>query len=100
MAKRMTVHEVVEAVGASPTTFRKSERTGVLEPAPRDRNGWRVYTPDQFEKVSRGIYPSGDGAWISMKRSTRKRAPGPPAAARDVRRPEAGQRLWIVPDNS
>jgi DNA-binding transcriptional MerR regulator len=53
----LRVHQVAEAVGVSKDTIRRHEAAGILEPAPRDIHGWRVYTPQQVERIRHTLFP-------------------------------------------
>jgi len=58
MGKRhLTVHEAADAVGVSAATLRRYEKTGILEPASRDRNGWRRYSEDHIRKIAAVVDP-------------------------------------------
>jgi DNA-binding transcriptional MerR regulator len=43
--------ELARAAGVSPDTLRHYERNGLLEPASRLPNGYRVYPPDALDRV-------------------------------------------------
>ena len=58
--KRLTVHELADAVGIHPNTVRKYEKQGLIERASRDRNGWRTYAPSDVERVRKVVYPDSD----------------------------------------
>jgi DNA-binding transcriptional MerR regulator len=55
----MSITEAAAAVGRSADTLRRLERTGVLDPAPRDRNNHRVYTRSDIGRIERVLYPHG-----------------------------------------
>ena len=56
----MTRTQVCRALGVSPKTLYLWERDGKIPPPSRDRRGWRVYSPEQFEAIRRYLSPVGE----------------------------------------
>ena len=51
MKKRLTITEVAEAVGVSPKTIARWEKSGKVRRPKRDWRGWRVYEEDDINLI-------------------------------------------------
>ncbi len=48
---RLSTAKIARAVGCHPNTVRLYERLGLLQPAPRSRSGYRLYTPAHLAQM-------------------------------------------------
>ena len=51
MKARLTITEVAEKLGVSPTTVARWEKVGKIRKSKRDWRGWRVYDESDVEQI-------------------------------------------------
>jgi excisionase family DNA binding protein len=49
---RMTITQAARRVGVSPKTIRRWEEAGKVPKAKKDWRGWRVYFPEDVERLA------------------------------------------------
>ena len=59
-----TLSEAAKEIGISPITLKRWLLSGKVAEVARDRNGWRIFTDEDIEKIkkyaNRRIEPGGD----------------------------------------
>lgn len=53
----LRIADAADALGISAKTLRRYERAGIIPTPARDRNGWRIFSPDEVREIARVLYP-------------------------------------------
>jgi len=61
LEKTLTVSSTARELGRSERWLRQAEVEGKIPKARRDLNGWRVYTPENIEKLRELLIPARKG---------------------------------------